>query len=173
MTWFAAGAFFAVIFIAVSAFSVHYTSTREFCTICHEMRIVGEQGWLRSSHYSNSMGIVANCHDCHISPELLRMFWTKTRDGVKDVYVHYFGESDPHKMPWKELSASARKKIHDSSCLKCHSNLTPRGSSIKTIIAHRAYERMKGEKRCLDCHRQEFHGDYKYKYLSITISAEE
>ena len=90
--------------------------------------------------------------------------WTKTRDGIKDIYVHFLGVSDPLKMDWNELGESARRKISDSACMKCHKNLTPKGAKIKTIIAHRAYLRMNGRKKCLDCHREEFHGGFK-KYL--------
>lgn len=149
--------------------ALHYTGDTRFCMSCHEMRVVGEQGWMLSPHYRNKHGVVAECKDCHIPPEtdIFRMLWVKTRDGTKDVYVHMFGESEPHDMDWDSLSLSARSKILDSSCAACHSNITAKGVSIKAIIAHREYGRFKNTsapKRCVDCHTDEFHGEFR-RYL--------
>ncbi len=160
---FVLGAVVIAILIGVSAYSIGVTSSNEFCMSCHEMRLVAEQGWMQSKHHSNPKGVVANCVDCHLPAEPVAMLWTKTRDGMKDVFVHYFGNSDPESMNWEELAASARSKISDSSCMKCHKNLTPKGAKIKMIIAHREYLRLKN-KRCLDCHKQEFHPWYRKYY---------
>lgn len=142
--------------------SLHYSSTPGFCMSCHEMRVVGEQGWMRSPHYRNGSGVVAECGDCHIPPEteLYSMVWVKSRDGLKDVAVHLFGESDPHKVEWDRLRQSARDKIHDSSCLSCHKNITGKGLPLKVIMAHREYQRM-DELNCVHCHTTEFHGRFK------------
>jgi len=163
------GFFAAVTAIAVTIGGLHYSSTPEFCITCHEMRIVAEHGWMNSPHYANQYGVAAECSDCHVPPEteLVNMLWVKTRDGAKDVFIHYLGESEPHKMEWERLRLSARKKIHDSSCRGCHQNLVARGFPIKAIIAHREYlryQRMPEDKRCLDCHSEEFHGGFK-QYL--------
>jgi nitrate/TMAO reductase-like tetraheme cytochrome c subunit len=158
---FGAGAAIAAVGGLAAFAGLEFSSSTPFCMSCHEMRVVGEQGWMHSTHYHNPKGVVADCHDCHIPPEPIPLLWTKTRDGIKDVVVHVFGESDPEKMHWDKLGRSARKKIHDSACMTCHSNLTPEGGSIKMILAHREYERMNGRKRCLDCHTREFHGRFK------------
>jgi len=158
------GACIATTAVFVSNVGIHVTATPEFCMSCHEMRIVGEQGWMRSPHYRNPKGVVAGCKDCHIPPELVHMLWTKTRDGVKDIAVHLFGESDAKKMDWDHLRDMARAKVSDSACRTCHDNLTPKGAEIKTIIAHRAYQRLDGEKKCTDCHTKEFHGKFR-EYL--------
>jgi hypothetical protein len=92
------------------------------------------------------------------------MLWTKARDGTKDIYAHFFGESDPKKMDWVHLHEVAHRKISDSACKSCHNNLIPKGVPLKTIIAHRAYIRMEGRKRCVDCHSIKFHGAYE-EYL--------
>jgi cytochrome c nitrite reductase small subunit len=161
------GAVFSGIFIGVSFITIEATSTPEFCMTCHEMKIVGEQGWEKSGHVHNSGGVVAECKDCHIPPGLVPMLWTKARDGSKDIFMHVFGESDPYKIKWDEHGRTARKKISDSSCLRCHKNLIPDGASIKMIIAHREYKRLDGQKKCLDCHTNEFHGEFK-NYLEVS-----
>jgi nitrate/TMAO reductase-like tetraheme cytochrome c subunit len=125
------------------------------------MRIVGEQGWMRSSHYNNDAGVVASCSDCHVPHRLIPKLYVKARDGGKDVFVHFFGEADPARMNWDELAESARRKVWDESCRSCHENLTPEGLSIKGIIAHREYLRMAGRQRCLECHPEPFHDGFR------------
>ncbi len=147
-------------------YAVHYTGSVDFCVSCHEMRVVAEQGWMQSSHYRNDAGVVASCTDCHVPPEseYLTMLWVKARDGTKDVYVHFLGESDPERMDWEHLTESAREKIHESSCVKCHGNLTARGFPEKTLSAHREYERLAGtaeHESCFDCHEEEIHPGFK------------
>ncbi len=163
---FAVVALLAVMFAGAGAWSIHATGTSEFCMICHEMKVLGEHGWMHSAHFQNQKGVVAGCGDCHITPEFPHMLWVKARDGSKDIFMHFFGESDPYRMDWTELGVAARRKISDASCRKCHQNLTEKGAPIKQIIAHRAYLRLDGAKKCLDCHREQFHGGYR-DYLSI------
>jgi nitrate/TMAO reductase-like tetraheme cytochrome c subunit len=159
------GVISGMIILALFSYMIHFTTQSSFCISCHEMRIVAEQGWMQSIHYKNKSGIIAQCSDCHIEPELLQMLWTKTRDGLNDIWVHNTGESDPYKMDWEKLSQVAREHSSDSSCKRCHSNIaSPANASIKMIIAHRAYKRMNGRKKCVDCHTTEFHGEFK-KYL--------
>ena len=150
----------AVVFVGSLA-SLSFTSSTAFCTSCHEMNIVAEQGWMHSQHYNNPKGVVAQCADCHIPPELLPKLWVKTRDGTKDTLIHFFGGLSPAQMDWDELAVQARSKIYDSSCERCHSNPTPKGAPIKALVAHRENLRMDNKKRCVDCHRKEFHGRFE------------
>ena len=155
-----------------TALGSSWSSTSSFCMSCHEMRVVGEQGWMHSRHYENPSGVVAGCSDCHIPPALVPKLWTKTRDGAKDIAVHFFGESDPAKMDWDALAASARAKIHDSACRRCHGNLTPRGAALKTILAHRENQRLDEPKHCLACHLDEFHGRFRTLLNTASSAAE-
>jgi cytochrome c-type protein NapC len=174
--YFLAGVIISAVAGGIGLEAVHYSATPKFCMSCHEMRVVGEQGWMRSPHYRNQYGIVAGCGDCHIPPEteLFRMLWVKTRDGSWDIYSHLFRESEPRKMDWEKLTISAREKIHDSSCEKCHANLTARGVSMKAIIAHREYRRYlrtPDPRRCIDCHVDEFHAGFKEYLFGETLTA--
>jgi nitrate/TMAO reductase-like tetraheme cytochrome c subunit len=162
---FGAGALAGIVLLVGGYEAVHLTGTPEFCMICHEMRVVGEQGWMRSAHYRNDAGVVAKCADCHIPPEPVAMLWVKMRDGTKDIAAHLFGESDPMKMDWEHLRKVAREKISDSSCMRCHENLTPYGAPLTMQLAHRRYQRMDEHIGCLDCHRRELHGEFRYKYI--------
>lgn len=153
-----------------SSFAIHASGTPEFCMSCHEMRVVGEQGWMRSPHYRNERGVVAQCSDCHVPPELAHMLWVKSRDGLTDIFVHTFGESDPHRMDWDHLAETAREKIYDSSCLRCHQNLDDRGMSVSAIVAHRENALIERPKKCVTCHRTEFHGGFRGYLANETLS---
>jgi cytochrome c nitrite reductase small subunit len=163
------GAAIGALLVGGMAWSVSWSSTTEFCISCHEMRIVAEQGWMHSKHYQNEHGVVAQCADCHIPPGTFAKLWVKTRDGIKDLRVHSFGESDPEKMDWDALAASARESITDSACRRCHANDTPQGMSVKGLVAHRENERLEEKKTCLECHKEEFHGRFR-SYLSGPVS---
>ena len=169
---FFSGAVFALAVGLVSFAGLEFSSETSFCMSCHEMRLVGEQGWMRSSHFANDRGVAADCRSCHIPPEPVPLLWTKARDGMKDVYVHMVGVSNPDRMDWGKLGRSARRKISDSACRSCHENLTPAGGSLKMILAHREYERLEGRKRCLACHTREFHGEFKM-FLSLRPGRDE
>ena len=158
--WLIVGFIAATLFLLLSSYSLVVTSRTNFCISCHEMRFVAEQGWMYSTHYNNKSGVVAGCSDCHIPPGPFEYIWTKTRDGITDIVVHTFGENNPEKMDWERLKGVARHHMSDSSCLRCHKNLTPVGASIKTLEAHREYIRFKN-KKCIECHNKEFHGRFK------------
>jgi len=157
----ALGAALALVGVGFTAISLEHSSSPAFCMSCHEMRVVAEQGWMHSAHYHNEGGVVAGCSDCHVPPEFAPKLWVKTRDGVKDVWTHFLGESDPAKMDWDHLAASARSKIHESACRKCHQNLTPQGMELKGLMAHRENERLDEPETCLECHVEEFHGRFR------------
>lgn len=153
-----------------SSFAIHASGTPQFCMSCHEMRIVGEQGWMRSPHYRNDRGVVAQCSDCHVPPDLPHMLWVKTRDGVTDIVVHTFGESDPHRMDWDELRETARRKNFDSSCRRCHQNPEAKGLSLSALVAHRENALIDRPKKCVACHRTEFHGGFRAYLGNETLS---
>ncbi len=155
-----AGILLGILVSAIGSGALSITSQTGFCISCHEMRFVAEQGWKKSPHFDNEHGVVAQCADCHVPPGILSKVWTKTRDGTKDILVHLFGNTDIHKMDWKELGKLARSKIHDSACRKCHDSLTRKGP-LKAIIAHRENQRLsRRRKKCLECHNQSFHGGF-------------
>jgi len=154
------GCVIGIALIIVGSFAVHATSTSESCMWCHEMKIVGEQGWMQSTHYDNNSGVVASCADCHFPAGFFPGLWVKTRDGARDVVVHFFGQSDPEKMDWAWMKAESRRKICDSSCLRCHVNLEPSGLSEAGKFAHRRYQNPVNRQRCLDCHAAELHGGF-------------
>ncbi len=159
--WLAAGFAAGIIAVAIGGIGVAMTSSTSFCISCHEMRVVAEQGWMHSKHYNNRGGVVAGCSDCHVPPDLVAKLWVKTRDGLKDVWVHFLGQSDPTKMDWAALGKSARSKVYQSACEKCHQNLEPEGASIKALVAHRENPRAERPKSCLECHVEEIHGRFK------------
>ncbi len=164
LTTLLAGALLAGVLAIPGFLAYDYSSSNEFCMSCHEMRVVGEQGWMHSPHFSNPHGVVADCKDCHVPPGFPDALVTKVRDGSWDVWVHLFGEHDPAKMDWVELERRARDKIADASCMRCHQNLEPAGGSPKMLKAHRERRRTDVHRRCVDCHDERFHGRF-FRFL--------
>jgi len=158
------GVVLGVLMLSFSAYSFLATSETQFCISCHEMRVVAEQGWMQSKHYKNKNGVVAQCADCHLPPGLITYVTYKIRDGLVDLYVHNFGESDPYKMDWDRIKEVSQSHHMDSACLRCHENLTPEGLSTKGILAHREYLRGETDKNCIKCHDDEIHPKFK-EYL--------
>lgn len=139
--------------------STGFTSSVSFCTVnCHEMA-VSYREWQTSSHYDNSTGVVAECADCHLPTGFLPKMKAKLFFGIRDTYVHYFG--DPENLDRKKLAESAAASITDDSCLQCHKNLFPSGLPRGGFLAHSRIVR--GEKgKCVSCHRQMVHQNRIY-----------
>ncbi|MDL2316200.1 NapC/NirT family cytochrome c [Desulfovibrio sp. OttesenSCG-928-A18] len=147
-----------VVLCAVSAFALQATSTYEFCSAtCHEMNVHAEE--LRfSSHAKDKDGKRIDCVQCHIPAGFgPRYFSVKTYSGLKDLYVHFFG--DPDNLYRAELQPVARRFIDDANCLACHADLSLDAKGEKPIsaigkLAHDAYQGKNGQARsnCAGCH---------------------
>jgi|TARA_B100000315_G_scaffold259319_1_gene314892 cytochrome c nitrite reductase small subunit len=144
-----ATAFVLIIFYSFTSVSYYYSSTNYFCsTQCHEM-VQPYQEYLLSSHYDSRKGVVADCADCHLPPGLVDKWFVKTKQGVHDSLVHFFG--DPENLDHNALKISARKNIHPGACMKCHKNLFPSDLPRGGFKAHKAFENQEAN-NCVDCH---------------------
>src|SRR6185436_9279293 len=64
---------------------VHVTGTNEFCGgACHSMQWVAKEH-KASTHGTNSKGVGAGCHDCHIPKHYPELLWYKAKAGTKDI----------------------------------------------------------------------------------------
>lgn len=148
----------AVLYI-FTTWSVGFTSSVDFCTVnCHEMAS-SFQEWQTSSHYNNDTGVVAECADCHLPTGFVPKIKAKIYFGIRDTYVHYFG--DPENLDRKRLAESAAKSITNGSCMACHKNLFPSGLPRGGFLAHSRIKKT-GKGRCVKCHRQMVHQNRIY-----------
>ena len=146
-----------VAFCAVTAYSLKATSTVEFCTSCHEMKVHAEELKF-STHAKDKDGKPISCSDCHIpagyGPRYLSV---KIYSGLKDVYVHFVEQ--PENINRGEQQLVARRFVDDNNCLRCHEDLYKDAKGEKKIsregqLAHDAYLGKNGQARsnCAGCH---------------------
>ena len=140
-------------FIAVFASNevIKYTSTDEFCGICHVHPHV-TYSWKKSTHFKNESGVVIHCIECHLPAGGLYYLTEKARLGINDAYATVF--KDIEKIDWdaKSTLEHAVTYTYDSSCLKCHSDLYSLGLEPKGVEAHEYYMKNSDKLRCINCH---------------------
>lgn len=151
------GGIVLVLFLAVTAYGLKATSTVEFCTSCHEMKVHAEE-LKYSTHAKDADGKPIICSDCHIpagyGPRYLSV---KIYSGLKDLYVHY--TEQPDSINRAEQQLVARRFVDDANCLRCHEDLYKDAKGEKAIslegkLAHDAYLGKNGQARsnCAGCH---------------------
>lgn len=143
--------------LAVTAYGLKATSTVEFCTSCHEMKVHAEELKF-STHAKDKDGKDITCSDCHIpagyGPRYLSV---KIYSGMKDLYVHFMEQ--PEQINRAEQQVVARRFLDDANCLRCHEDLYKDAKGEKQIsregqLAHDAYLGKNGQARsnCAGCH---------------------
>ena len=130
---------------------IHYTSTDEFCGICH-IHPKATYTWKKSTHYKNESGVVVHCAECHLPPGGMHFFYEKSRLGIKDVYATLFRDSETIDWEAKSVLEHAVTHTFDSSCLRCHADLYSLGLSPKGVKAHEYYMKTRDKIRCINCH---------------------
>lgn len=65
----AIGIVIGIALIVLPHVGIKVTSTTEFCVSCHSMQPVYEE-YKQSVHFQNASGVRAECHDCHIPPDI-------------------------------------------------------------------------------------------------------
>ncbi len=146
-----------VVFLAASAYSLHATSSQEFCLSCHEMEQYAKEIKF-SSHAKDKDGKPIACNQCHIPPGVgPRFVSVKIYSGVKDLAVHVV--TRPDKLDRLAHQPTARRFIDDANCLACHEDLYKDAKGEKKIsetgrLAHDAYLNKNGNTKsnCAGCH---------------------
>lgn len=132
------------------------SSSTDFCISCHEMQIYKDELKM-SSHAVDKDKKDIECKDCHIPIGYGgRYIIVKTILGIKDVWVHNFG--DPDNLNRRLLQETARRFIPDENCRACHQDLTKdaKDKELAEIgkLSHDAYLGKNGKTRrgCAGCH---------------------
>ncbi len=131
--------------------AVEYTSTDTFCEACH-VHPHSTESWKLSAHYKNPSGTITHCVDCHLPPGGVAYLYYKTKFGVRDTFVKFFG--DVESIDWEEKSKLDHALTHtfESGCLKCHHDLFPPELSERGVTNHKQYEKDPAAKPCISCH---------------------
>jgi cytochrome c-type protein NapC len=152
-----AGLVLGVLAVVGFEFTMHATSTDEFCTSCHEMADNPGMMLVGTTHHMNESGVRPTCADCHVpkefGPKLVRKI-----EASREVWGWMTGIIDtPEKYaahaPAMKAREIARLKANDSQeCRNCHdvnhmlaSAQSPKAQSFHKVLAS-------GKRTCIDCH---------------------
>jgi len=135
---------------------VHVTGTNEFCGgACHSMQWVASEH-RQSVHGTNSKGLGATCHDCHIPKHYPELLWYKAKAGTKDIIGEMRGvisTEDKFKAARQQMAQHVwdEYKENDSrACRNCH-------QFTKEVLAKQnewhAAQMREGKATCIDCHK--------------------
>lgn len=153
-----AGAVIGAAALYATQWSLHATSTNEFCVSCHSMD-VPHQEWQDTNHFANAKGIQAGCADCHIPHEGLAFLKKKMTSGVGDLYAEITG-GIPDAQAYEEKRAEMARKVwaemeaDDSrTCRSCHNTefWDLYEQSPKAATEHRSMA--DSGDTCISCHR--------------------
>ncbi|MHC5060920.1 MAG: cytochrome c3 family protein [Planctomycetota bacterium] len=154
---FAAGVVFAMIcFVGINV-AMEPTSRSEYCgSKCHEMQ-TAYQSWEISGHGAGNKGIRVECVDCHLPPKenFFRHLTAKAYAGAKDMYKHHFGGEYNS----EQMAAKVAEHMPNSTCLRCHDNLSAKAGNSAARMAHTAVlaEPESTDIKCLECHKEAAH----------------
>ena len=151
----------AVIGLLAGTYTVHRTSTTEFCLSCHEMETHGFE-LKRSAHAVDKDKKPISCIQCHMPPGYgLDYFMVKSYLGVRDAVAHFASDTD--NLDRRAMQLVARRFVTDANCLACHTDLmrNVKGDPISPEgkKAHDAWLGKDGNTRrtCAGCHANMAH----------------
>ncbi|WP_444453945.1 pentaheme c-type cytochrome TorC [Rhodobacter capsulatus] len=139
-------------------YAVEQTTTTKFCLSCHTMQGNFEE-YKTTVHYSNPMGVRAECADCHVPKSGWRLYRAKVL-AAKDLWGEITGKVDtPEKFEAHRLEMAetvwADMKANDSvGCRSCHSfEAMDFAHQTKPDAAKQMQQAMKDGGTCIDCHK--------------------
>jgi len=157
---FIAGIIVSIILMVSGKAVISYTSTDEFCMICHT-HPHADQSWKLSAHYNNRTGHIVHCVECHLPPKGDGYLYAKAKTGLKDAYGYFFKDSASINWEKKKLLENAKGFVYENSCKNCHQNLFPVSLSVNGGNAHLFYTTSKDPLSCINCHLNVGHFDPK------------
>ncbi len=108
----------------------HLTSTDDFCGgACHVMQaqIWNDKVFSQSGHRVNRLGMVVQCHDCHLPQGFLAETWAHIHDGSKDLLALLLYDYDDPAV-WQARLPLLAERVRDdfvandsAACRHCHS----------------------------------------------------
>ncbi|MBY5991048.1 NapC/NirT family cytochrome c [Ferrimonas balearica] len=141
--------------------SLHWSSTDEFCTSCHNSPSawVAEE-WHQTAHYKTRSGVAVHCHDCHIPKEFFPKLWVKGTSAVHHIYTQLTGTyTDKASFEARREMLAQRvwdkMRANDShECRSCHlvERMDPAAQSETAAQFHEVLADADGEVTCIDCH---------------------
>lgn len=140
-------------------YTLHATSTTQFCFSCHSHELNIRPEYEASSHFANASGVQAGCADCHIPHDN----WFETVAKKIVVSADIIGElrgviSTKEKYEAHRLEMAqkvwAEFEANDSRfCRDCH-NMSAMNFDLQAKKASGMHKRgIKKGQTCIDCHK--------------------
>lgn len=139
--------------------AVEYTSTNDFCAVCH-VHPQATASWKQGVHYATQSGYRIGCAECHLPPKGEGYLVEKAKTGMRDLWSHITKDSADYDWDAASTLERASKHVYNSSCIHCHENLFPAKLTREGSEAHLYYKQMteKGEDlQCISCHLNSGH----------------
>jgi formylglycine-generating enzyme len=173
---FFAGGLAAIIFLFLANKTIEYTSTNEFCAVCHA-HPHAETSFMLSTHNSNSSGFSARCVDCHLPPEDQTVYFLtrKAYHGFHDLYYYLTRDMDEIDWEAKRSYEASKRFVYEDGCKKCHTNLFPATLDALGAEAHLKYLRDPVNNSCVKCHLTVGHyrGEVALAMVEVAVSPDE
>lgn len=145
-------------FLGTFQFTIHATSTDEFCVSCHELEVNIGIDYETRSHAMNPRGVRAGCSDCHVPKEFVPKMMRKAR-AVAEIYHHVLGTIDtPEKFEAHRMTMAMRvwhdMESNDSrECRTCHNESKWALESQSERAQEFHATSMTRGKTCISCHK--------------------
>lgn len=152
------GIVIGVALIVLPHVGIKLTSTTEFCVSCHSMQPVYQE-YKQSVHFQNASGVRAECHDCHIPPDIPGMVKRKL-EASNDLYQTFIAHSidTPEKFEAKRAELAERewarmKENNSATCRSCHNYDAMDHAKQNPEAARQMKIAAKENQSCIDCHK--------------------
>jgi len=136
-------------------YTLHATSTNEFCSSCHANDAARE--WRESAHHNNRAGFVAGCSDCHLPREFVPKMVRKVK-AAKEVWGQFIGVIDTpekyeaHRQAMAESEWSRMRANGAQECRNCH-HPDSMADKQKPYVKDMHQGALAGGQICIDCHK--------------------
>ena len=144
--------------LGAANYTIHATSSNEFCLSCHSHEANIRAEYEASSHFSNTSGVRAQCADCHLPKDnWFELTWTKAVVSL-DVIPEFTGKlSTPEKYEAHraEMAESVWRQFRDNDskfCRSCHSFGAMDFAQQERRTARRHARAEEEGQTCVQCH---------------------
>ena len=150
--------FVGAIALGTFNYTLHATSSTEFCYVCHSHDAFIRPEYEASSHFANASGVRAGCADCHLPHDnWFDLVWTKAVVSL-DIIPELAGKLDTaekyeaHRAEMAESVWREFKQNDSEFCRACH-DYEAMDYELQDRRTARYHQRApeKGE-TCIDCH---------------------
>jgi nitrate/TMAO reductase-like tetraheme cytochrome c subunit len=144
--------------LGIFNWTLHSTSTTEFCFKCHSHENFIRPEYQASSHFRNNSGVTAGCADCHLPHGWFEYTWTKMVVSL-DVIPELAGKIGTREK-YEAHRAEMAKKVWVESrldgseyCHHCHDKAQMAVDDQGKMAQRRHRKAAEEGTPCIDCHQ--------------------